>query len=788
MLNIVLIHKTNDFFDALISEKILAGTIVTPNPKIADGVRKRLPSQGAIDAITISKFIKNELTALGDQEVLERYKGKSELILILGAIWKKIGRNNIVDFKRAFNLLTEFRSFSISDQVLETVLEHYDEELRSGVLWLHRFLAQLELIDEHQSYFYLSEKLRAGDLLPSYETQRNIVFYGFEFMTASQVDLIKSLALREDVVIPFYKEVYESSEAIDWIRWFDDHNTKIVDLGEPIQFLNKRKLFRFSKNYMGRVLEQEVGEEEKVLVLAEKNITRESIQELPFTDLKFKSEIDLFNEDFLSLISEVDSWLVTGPQAIAKIEEKLKHHLDYLIEFKKFREIKCGLLLSDKLQQWQGLAEENNQLDVFSFEIIKESVSLDLPRVNLATLSSSASNEVISIQDIEFIKEKNVVFAMNSNHGSLKGSGAQYTENVEKYLSSIGPLRRAELESELLKSKFKEFLTDNNVDLYVENHLLEHDVSISRLFSFLEIENTSVFLKDPIRKQYNLLVKEDFSLSRLSASRLQKYKECPQKYYLQYLAKLSPQIDFKDEINVLERGQIEHKILELYLKQNSEYDEQKHHDVIHHVLAKYLKQKKVTSQKDILVELKAYTTSAIQSLIRLKQNYGLYFHFEYDFDVQEEGIQYLGSVDLFAESDEHQFIIDFKRSNRIFTSFISILNYDQIQLWFYYQRLNKLNKIVPTKKIWLGYMDLSNLENSMFFTDDFEQAKSFKQDVFVAKVKALDEMQEFLSTYKEQEENLVQALRRDKEFPPRPLDKEACQFCTLKNICPREAL
>ena len=85
-------------------------------------------------------------------------------------------------------------------------------------------------------------------------------------------------------------------------------------------------------------------------------------------------------------------------------------------------------------------------------------------------------------------------------------------------------------------------------------------------------------------------------------------------------------------------------------------------------------------------------------------------------------------------------------------------------------------------------MDLSNLENSMFFTDDFEQAKSFKQDVFVAKVKALDEMQEFLSTYKEQEENLVQALRRDKEFPPRPLDKEACQFCTLKNICPREAL
>ena len=178
MLNIVLIHKTNDFFDALISEKILVGTIVTPNPKIADGVRKRLPSQGAVDAITISKFIKNELTALGDQEVLERYKGKSELILILGAIWKKIGRNNIVDFKRAFNLLTEFRSFSISDQVLETVLEHYDEELRSGVLWLHRFLAQLELIDEHQSYFYLSEKLRAGDLLPSYETQRNIVFYG----------------------------------------------------------------------------------------------------------------------------------------------------------------------------------------------------------------------------------------------------------------------------------------------------------------------------------------------------------------------------------------------------------------------------------------------------------------------------------------------------------------------------------------------------------------------------------------------------------------------------------
>ena len=108
--------------------------------------------------------------------------------------------------------------------MLEAVLENYDEHLASGVLWLHRFMNELDLIDEHRSYFLLAETLRQGDLPVEYIVDKKLIFYGFDFMTASQVDLLKALALRDEVVIPFYSEAYKQTNNFDWINWFDEYN------------------------------------------------------------------------------------------------------------------------------------------------------------------------------------------------------------------------------------------------------------------------------------------------------------------------------------------------------------------------------------------------------------------------------------------------------------------------------------------------------------------------------------------------------------------------------------
>ena len=76
----------------------------------------------------------------------------------------------------------------------------------------------MEIVDEHKSYFLLSEKLRSSNVPVDYPTERNLVFYGFDFLSASQVDLFKSLALRDDVHIPIYKTVFEKDNNISLIQ------------------------------------------------------------------------------------------------------------------------------------------------------------------------------------------------------------------------------------------------------------------------------------------------------------------------------------------------------------------------------------------------------------------------------------------------------------------------------------------------------------------------------------------------------------------------------------------
>ena len=162
MLTLLQISKLQDFYgynfenEYALSPEVL---VVTPNPTIADQIRNSFKNaQQKTESVTISKFIKDELGSLLDESLLESFRGKSELNLLLGAIWKKVGeKNDYIGFKKAFNLLTELRSYSMNPQVFETVLEHYDPELARVVQIMHQILEDMEIIDEHKSYFLLSE-------------------------------------------------------------------------------------------------------------------------------------------------------------------------------------------------------------------------------------------------------------------------------------------------------------------------------------------------------------------------------------------------------------------------------------------------------------------------------------------------------------------------------------------------------------------------------------------------------------------------------------------------------
>jgi hypothetical protein len=794
MLKVLLTKKNDDFFEFMANTVHDHVIVVTPNPQAADLVRKSFDSLGkTVESITISKFIKNELNFLSDDEVIENYKGKAELVLLLGAIWKKIGKgSDYLSFKRAFNLLTEFRSFSMSAQVLETVLEHYDSNLGEGVLWLHRFLDEMGIVDEHKSYFLLAERLREGDLPPDYSFDKNLVFYGFDFMTASQVDMIKSFALRDNVYIPMYKDSYEKTQMLDWIRWFDGHNTETTDISSNEIELKEIPLKRFPKGYFSKALNS-VQEKDFSIVLGTKTLTRENIQELPIENLVMKLPVDLFSFEHKNIFDLLEQKIKTIEEmSTFDLREELNDLTRNYIEHEKYRELKTVFTILNTLNEWEELSSDNTSVGEFDLKILFESSVLDLPRINLTTLSSNQNtSQVKSIKNIDEYKEEKIIFGIHSAHGSIKGVGANFSENVEKYLASIGPIRRAEFEMNILKCRLEEFISENDVEIFMEEGILEHDTNWSKVLSGIQLNPVELGIKTDYKKEYTELKVEEQALKKISASRLQKYLECPRKYYFQFINNLSPQIEFGNELSVLELGQIEHKVIEEYFHKTTKVDEALFEEIILNTLENYTS-KKVISPKlheEYLVEVRAFTWDVINTLSQLVIDLGFSPTFEFPFNITLNEIKYSGSIDclLTSKTGNQKIIIDFKRSNFVFSTFTSISNYEQVQLWFYLQRLNELETISVDDSLLIGYIDLSNRGNSMFFGNDKDFIANIKASTQYSKFKLIDELSETLEDYKQFEDELILKLKNDKEFNPIPMNSKSCGFCSLKNTCPRHS-
>lgn len=783
MLTVLLVSKTLDFYHCDLDKTPI---VVCPNPQTADLVRKNFENaQRKVESVTISRFIKDELISLIEENQLQNFRGKSELNLLLGAIWKRIGQDgDYVSFKKAFNLLTELRSFSMSDQVFEAVLEHYDKTLGDTVLLMHRLLEEMNILDEHKSYFLLSERLRAGDIPPEKEMERVIVFYGFDFMTASQVDLIKSMGLRDDVYIPVYKKAYESTSQTDWIRWFDEYNLEIKDISSGDLPKPLLRFETFSKGYFSKKLMSKGYY--NYCVLGTKNLNAEFAQEVPLNNIAYKFDIDLFSEEMGTLLEAVENF-VQQTNEISALRKFLQDYMKRLIENQKFRLLKATMIFLSKLNDWESLSSENTTCGTFELEILFESARLDCPRVNATSLASEHTHTIKALGHLDEIKGGNALLGIHERHQSVKGINANYSEGVEKYLASIGPIRRADFEVGVFKERLKEFVLDNEVLLVIENGILEHDTHWSSIFEEFSLEQTDSSDNTTELKELPVLPKSPYVLESISASKLQRYYDCPQKFYFQYAEKLLPRIEFHDEILPMELGNLEHKTIELYFKQYFEYKEDAHEELIHKLLNSSLTVREVTRElaQEYFIEIKAFTKDIILRLIDLRDKLHLKIEFEVPFKIEKDGLKYTGSIDCFLSNPELSIILDFKRGNSLFTSFSGIQDYDQLQLWFYLQRLEDSSKISKNETLNFGYINLSDIESSMLFTNDKDQVETLKKDFLFTKVKFIEALADHISKYQELENNLINDLRSDKEFLPRPRKVQVCDYCDLKNICSR---
>jgi len=821
MINILLHKKGDSFFkyaaNMVDTEELL---VITPNPVQADIVRKRFEQENLqntqVQTVTVAKFLKDELTQLVESELLENFKGKSELNLLLGALWKKMKPDESYEiFKRSFQLLTDFRSFTMSEDVLETVLENYDEDLAGAVLWYHRLLNEMEIIDEHKSYFLLSDRLRSGDLPPDYKINRSIVFWGFEFLTGSQVDLINSFAIRENIYIPFPEMAYAKSSDLDWIKWLARFDANVIKIdGESEEMVNQVINYHsFAKNYLSKTLssiknDERFKDKQFEYILGAKQFADEYLGELPFGNIKYKVGVDLFSEKLGTLKDYLFEGITkNGPIEFTKLISQIQEYSKEVMQEQDFRLLKAIAVFLDTLNQWTSLSDANEQIGIFDLKILFDSVALDMPRTSLTTGVSSAQTNTQSseqtpsavkyIKTIDYNNDSDTInlFCVTSSYGPIKGSVVQYSENVEKYLASIGPVRRSELEFLILKSKIQEKLLDKNTYLLIEDGILKHDIGWSSIVAEDLRESFALDLNIDQKKDY---IFPEFSASGLehqiksiSASRLQTYIDCPRKYYLNYVLKQRPQVEIPGELNLLQLGLLEHQIIEEYLKANRMFDIEVLNELILKIFNDFTADINFSEDKreEYLLELKGYCTRVIEELLIFNNTIGLALTFEKVLPSVGD-IKIAGSIDCYGENTNTLMILDFKRGGGSIPSQVGLKEFSKIQLWFYLKRMLDTGKYQKDKKLIWGYINLSKLEESLVYCNDellITQLNDLGTKMF-SKVHHFDSiLEDNLTEYCNFESGVVNSLIEEKLFEPKPKDKLVCTYCDLNKTCPRAA-
>lgn len=757
--------------------------IVAPSPQTADIIRRKIGHNLAdVDVLTISKFLKDELSVLVGDEVSQNYRGKSDLLLLLSTLWKKLGLENpsYELFQRCFHLLTDLRSFSMSDDVLETALEHFDDSIALGTIRMHQILNQLDIYDEHRSYFQLSEVLRSGEIPIDFKTERNIVFLGFDFLSASQVDLLRSYSIRDNIVLPVYQRVYESLSDWDWLSWLDSDQVEkeYVDEERPRKSI---EISTFPRNYLSKslkgILEKRIGSNTQI-ILGDRHPNFEKLQQANLSKAKFKASVDILSDKVNWLMETVSDGEFETTEELLDELERLTWHC---VEAQDFRAIKAIQLLKNVVNEWRELSEDNETVSQFDLKIFKETLSLDSPRVSKTSLSMEKFNvEIKSLKELEDVsRQSSKIFCVSSDFTSPKGSLTTYTEGVEKYLSSIGPLRRAELEYIALREKVLDVLDENSLAL-IEDGVLDRDQNWKDLFDCVDLKdvsNTMSFEKETV---YHPVPKDKAfeSFSPFSSTKIQTYIDCPQKFFYKYGLKYSPDYTFKDRMQALELGRVQHKTIEDYVNNFSHYSEQDHWNLVGELLLKALDEKEVSlaATADYKHEIFNLTQVAIQELLRIKSSSEFVVKFEQG--IGQKGFR--GSIDCVIETPDDIFLVDFKRGKGSIPSQKGFKSFEKNQLWFYANHWER-----KSKNLCLGYICLSEMEESTLYFGSSDSKERFK-GIFGAKAISIEKgFEELFDKYKEFEAQTIGRIESDQVFRAEPQSSNVCGFCDFNKTCSR---
>ena len=774
MRKIVLFNQTDNLYQYInnFAHSQKKTLIITPSPNYSDMLRTQLVGHSSqFQVITIAKFIRDELQSLFDEEILRNFKGKSELLLELSTVFKRMFPDEeYAFFEQSFTLLTDFRSFSLSSDVLESILDQYPTKMKKAVLGMHNVLEALGYFDEHKSYFTLSERLRAGDLPIEYDENREILFYGFDFLAPSQVDLLKAFSIRSDVYIPVYAKVYDKKSHLDWIEWLECEETEEID--ESIE-LNKSNILTFPKNYLSKVLYEILGEGDGhiQLLLSNKKLTLENLVMAGVDRLSFKIPLEFMIEDVEAVYHELSKNI-----SDYDFPDKIIEMSSNALKEENFKRYKVLSLFNNIFHEWNEIKSDTDEFGEYHLKILKEVVLLDLPRVSAIGKNNSSKIDLIDFQNIESIKnDRPLLFCLTSDFSNFKSSVTPYLEGVEKYLATIGPIRNSELEKQVLLAKVRNILLHENINVFIEEGLVEEDVDIAGLFDFEESDENK-FSVGGIKKtkypHYNQVENFEFVPS---ATSLQTYIDCPRQFRLKYIEGMSSVLTYPDRLNKLELGRIEHAIIEKYVTGKERYNNAELIAMIDYEIKKQFSSKQISEQilNEVRVEIESLTGPIIEKLFSLIHT----GKFKIDFEIELSNPDVRGSIDCVLRSDEEIFLLDFKRGDFSIPTKKDFLDFEKIQIWFYLNHYANPNNTPMT----FGYINLSQNEKSLIFST--YDNTSLLAELLETRQYQIEEFSNVMKEYKGVEENLIKQIEEDKYFKANARKAQTCDFCNFNLYC-----
>ena len=772
MMQFVYFHDSSRLWD-WVNDNYSNALYIAPSPAKADGLRGRLQSQGiGTDVLTVNKFLSN---LIEQRELSLNLKRKSELYLIFG--WLKpqyFPELTFEQFTNAYTLFSELRSFTLDLVALNQILELQDEKIRKAIELFWKILEQTEFHDEHAAYAELTQSLR-GEYLN--EKRTSFIFWGFQHLNGLQVDFLKALAIRDDVIIPFPMSLKEKLKSSDWPSWLVDGLSEVSCIDEESLEPLRLTWRKTNSRELTLQLKNEVRASDQV-VLGVSKIEDTHLHLLPFAGTRFKIPHQLVSNEITSYFNTLEE--MDFPLLLEKLESDLLSS----IEEQNFKRIKVIQLIQEALASMDDITDSKPYVDEFFIYLLKEVISLNQPRTSYICLSKSEESvELKSFGDIEAVDtSKRVLFCLDERFGDLVSLGQRYSLDLMGHLSVLGPLKRSELDLEFKKWELREIVKQKNSFLMMPDGLLKHSLFWSKMLEGISLEADDFELTRNERKIEDYFSSKKITrfLGSFSASKVRSYQECPRKFYFSYIEKGFPDVVLSTALDPRVKGTLSHKIIEIAVKDKLDNISE---------LAKTVLDQEV---KNLKLKNEEYQNNLIQLTLRSSNGLGVLKKIEevlkltpdwvmedrFNFELQGS---FRGQIDCYAVTQDYLILLDFKSTTSATPTLSSIRSYDDLQIWTYLLGLVGKGINLKDKSLVVGYVVLDEPAKSVLLFSDEELSKDFKEFYSANPFKV--DLDESLEQVKLSLDEASVRIQEDMEFLAKPLSPEVCKFCDLSRVC-----